>query len=66
MNDNFMKRAIDLSVEAVRKKGGPFGCVIVKNAISSIFNYKINPILDAPATPEKILISINKIKEKLL
>ena len=32
MNDNFMKRAIDLSVEAVRKKGGPFGCVIVKNA----------------------------------
>ena len=31
MNNNFMKRAIQLSLENVRSgRGGPFGCVIVK------------------------------------
>ena len=29
--NNFMSRAIELSVESVRSNGGPFGCVIVKN-----------------------------------
>ena len=28
---NFMKRAIELSINSVKKGGGPFGCVIVKN-----------------------------------
>jgi len=37
----------------------------IKNAISSIGNYNINPELDAPATPEKILMSIKKLKNKL-
>ena len=36
----------------------------IKNAISSIGNYNINPNLDAPATPEKILLSIKKLKKK--
>ena len=31
MNNKFMKRAIELSIESVNKGGGPFGCVIVKN-----------------------------------
>ena len=31
MNNEFMKRAIDLSIESVNKDGGPFGCVIVKD-----------------------------------
>ena len=35
----------------------------IKNAISSISEYKIYPKLDSPATPEKILTSINEIKE---
>ena len=30
-NINFMKRAIELSINSVQKGGGPFGCVIVKN-----------------------------------
>jgi len=30
-NVNFMKRAIELSINSVKKGGGPFGCVIVKN-----------------------------------
>jgi xanthine dehydrogenase large subunit len=35
------------------------------NAIASIGNYTVNPNLDAPATPEKILISIKKLKSKI-
>ena len=31
MNEKFMKRAIELSVENVNKGGGPFGSVIVKD-----------------------------------
>tara|TARA_B100000686_G_scaffold77544_1_gene83604 strand:- start:35 stop:499 length:465 start_codon:yes stop_codon:yes gene_type:complete len=30
MKNEFMKRAIELSIESVNKGGGPFGCVIVK------------------------------------
>jgi xanthine dehydrogenase large subunit len=33
----------------------------IKDAVSSVSNYKISPILDAPATPEKILLAINNI-----
>ena len=36
----------------------------IKNAIASISNYTLTPSLDAPATPEKILMSINKMKKK--
>ena len=31
MNNKFMKRAIEVSVESLNKGGGPFGCVIVKD-----------------------------------
>ena len=31
MKNEFMKRAIELSIESVNKDGGPFGCVIVKD-----------------------------------
>ncbi len=37
----------------------------IKNAIASIRNYTLNPDLDAPATPERILMSINKLKRKI-
>ena len=37
----------------------------IKDAISSVGEYKIIPNLNAPATPENILNSINKIKRKL-
>ena len=30
-NIDFMRRAIELSINSVQKGGGPFGCVIVKN-----------------------------------
>ena len=37
----------------------------IKNAIAAVGNYTLNPNLDAPATPEKILTSINELKRKL-
>ena len=37
----------------------------IKDAISSVGNYNLVPILDAPATPEKILMSIKNLKAKL-
>ncbi len=37
----------------------------IKDAIASVSNYKIIPELDAPATPEKILLSIKKLKNMI-
>ena len=37
----------------------------IKDAIASVGNYNTIPIIDAPATPEKILMSIKKIKNKI-
>ena len=37
----------------------------IKNGIASIGNYAFYPNLDAPATPEKILMSIDKLKRKI-
>ena len=37
----------------------------IKDAISSVGNYNITPVINAPATPEKILMSINNLKAKL-
>jgi xanthine dehydrogenase large subunit len=37
----------------------------IKNAIASIANYSLTPDIDAPATPERILMSINQIKKKI-
>jgi xanthine dehydrogenase large subunit len=37
----------------------------IKDAIASIRNHTIVPIIDAPATPEKILMSIKNLKSKL-
>ena len=31
MKNEFMKRAIELSIESVNSGGGPFGCVVVKD-----------------------------------
>ena len=35
----------------------------IKDAIASTSNYKKIPVIDAPATPEKILMSINRLKK---
>ena len=37
----------------------------IKDAIASVVDYKKTPKLDAPATPEKILMSISELKSKI-
>ncbi len=37
----------------------------IKDAIASVANYNTIPTINAPATPEKILMSIKKLKQKL-
>ncbi len=36
----------------------------IKDAIASVGKYKVTPILDAPATPEKILMSLKELKNR--
>jgi len=36
----------------------------IKDAIASVGKYKKTPILDAPATPEKVLMSLNELKNR--
>ena len=37
----------------------------IKDAIAAVGNYNMTPVINAPATPEKILMSIDKIKNKI-
>ena len=37
----------------------------IKDAIASVGDYNITPIINAPATPEKILMSIINLEKKL-
>ena len=37
----------------------------IKDAVASVGEYKIIPKLDAPATPEKILMSLNELKSRI-
>ena len=57
MKNEFMKRAIELSVESVNHGGGPFGCVIVKdnNIIAEGAN-KVTPTNDPTAHGEIVAI----------
>ena len=57
MKNEFMKRAIELSVESVKKGGGPFGCVIVKNnKIISEGSNKVTTTNDPTAHGEIVAI----------
>ena len=49
-------------VEFIKK---PDTLTKIKDAIASVGDHKITPVLDAPATPEKILFSINNLRAKL-
>ena len=57
MKNEFMKRAIELSIESVNKGGGPFGCVIVKNGkIVSEGSNKVTSTNDPTAHGEIVAI----------
>ena len=54
----FMHRAIELSIESAKSKGGPFGCVIVKNnEIIAEGNNQVTANNDPTAHAEMIAIT---------
>ena len=64
MKNEFMKRAIELSIESVNKGGGPFGCVIVKdNKIIAEGINKVTPTNDPTAHGE--IVAIREACKKL-
>ena len=57
MKNEFMKKAIELSIESVNKGGGPFGCVIVKDEkIVSEGSNKVTSSKDPTAHGEIVAI----------
>ena len=65
MKNEFMKRAIELSIESVNNGGGPFGCVLVKNEkIVSEGSNKVTSTNDPTAHGEIVAIreACKKIK----
>ncbi len=64
MKNEFMKKAIELSVESVKKGGGPFGCVVVKNnIIVAEGSNKVTPTNDPTAHGE--IVAIREACKKL-
>ena len=64
MKNEFMKRAIELSIESVNKGGGPFGCVIVKDRkIVSEGSNKVTSTNDPTAHGE--IVAIREACKKL-
>ena len=64
MKNEFMKRAIELSVESVNNGGGPFGSVIVKdNKIIAGGSNKVTPTNDPTAHGE--IVAIREACKKL-
>ena len=64
MKNEFMKKAIDISVESVNNGGGPFGCIIVKdNKIISEGSNKVTSTNDPTAHGE--IVAIRAACEKL-
>jgi len=64
MKNEFMKRAIELSIEGVNKGGGPFGSVIIKdNKIVAEGSNKVVPNKDPTAHGE--IVAIREACKKL-
>ena len=64
MSNQFMKRAIELSIESVSGGGGPFGCVIVKDEkIVSEGSNKVTTTNDPTAHGE--IVAIREACKKL-
>ena len=63
-NIDFMRRAIELSIQNIKNNGGPFGCVIVKeNKIIAEGTNRVTQKNDPTAHAE--IIAIRNACEKL-
>ena len=64
MKNEFMKRAIELSIQNINKGGGPFACVIVRdNNIVGEGSNKVTPTNDPTAHGE--IVAIREACKKL-
>ena len=64
MKNEFMKKAIELSIESVNKGGGPFGCVIVKD--NKIISEGVNGVtLNNDPTAHAEIVAIRNACKKL-
>ena len=64
MKNEFMKKAIEISIENINKGGGPFGCVIVKdNQIVAEGSNKVTTTNDPTAHGE--IVAIREACKKL-
>ncbi len=65
MNSNFfMQKAIELSINNIQKKGGPFGCVIVKD--NKIISEGVNGVtLNNDPTAHAEIVAIRNACKKL-
>jgi guanine deaminase len=65
MNSNFfMQKAIELSIKNIHDKGGPFGCVIVKN--NKIISEGVNVVTqNNDPTAHAEIVAIRKACKKL-
>ena len=64
MKNEFMKRAIELSIESVNRRGGPFSCIIVKeNKIIAEGSNKVTSSKDPTAHGE--IVAIREACKKL-
>ena len=63
-NNNFMRRAIELSIQNIKDNGGPFGCVIVKK--NKIIAEGINRVtFNNDPTAHAEIVAIRNACEKL-
>ena len=63
-NNNFMRRAIELSIQNIKDNGGPFGCVIVKK--NKIIAEGINKVTcNNDPTAHAEIVAIRNACEKL-
>ena len=63
-NNNFMRRAIELSIQNIKDNGGPFGCVIVKK--NKIIAEGINRVTcNNDPTAHAEIVAIRNACEKL-
>ena len=64
MKNEFMKRAIELSIKGIANGGGPFGCIIVKDdKIIAEGSNKVTPNNDPTAHGE--IVAIREACKKL-
>ena len=65
MNNKFMKRAIELSIESVKSNGGPFGCCVISSDNKIIGEGMNRVVVDKSPILHAEVVAINEACKKL-